>query len=263
MSVAICFVASCEPSLSKRHLGLLDHRRDAIAPELERKLQIGLCVRELVGRVETLDPLQKVLAGPAARTQLRLELEGTRVAGVAEPQEELVGELGRGGDERLEVAQVVLERSLLARIEAAANREEQQHDHTDADHEGKRAPLEDVTGWLPRGRGATAAGGRRLAASPRRAPIVGFRGFHSGGSITACAPGGVRPLTQRSHSGAAQALAPRLSSSLRRGPCRRELRTPRSWPRRRSRASSPPCRLRRTGRRSPPCRRACPCRRPR
>ena len=54
MSVAICRVASVRALVAERDLGLLDHGRDAVAPELERELQVGLRVGELVRGVEAL-----------------------------------------------------------------------------------------------------------------------------------------------------------------------------------------------------------------
>ena len=138
--------------------------------------------------IEFLDSVQKLLAGPAARAELRLELERGRVARIAEALEELVRELGRRGDERVEVAQVVLERALLARVEAPADREEQQDDDPDPDQEGKRAPLEDIAGGLPRRRGATAARGRRLAAS-RDGPRSSTSEASTPGAVLRTVPG--------------------------------------------------------------------------
>ncbi len=123
--------------VAERDLGLLDDRRDAVAAKLERELEVLLRVGELIRRVEALDA---VAGGPRWCPRLdpscAWNSSSVSAARIAEALEELGRELGRSGDERVEVAQVVLVRALLARVEAAADGEEQQDDdHDDADPE--------------------------------------------------------------------------------------------------------------------------------
>ena len=134
---------------------------EAVAAELERLLELGLGVGELVGRVEALDPLQQPLGGAAIGGDLGLELErvGVRL-GVLEPVEELGRELVRLLDDRRQVRGVVLEAALLAGVEAAPDREQQEDDQEHADDQRDHAPQHQLTLALgSRAPGASAGSG--------------------------------------------------------------------------------------------------------
>jgi len=91
---------------------------------------------QLVRGVEALHPAREVLRTASIRLDLGLEAEGAEVAGIAEPREEVVGELLRLGHDRRQVASVVFETTLLALVQAPPDPEHDQdqehHDHADA-----------------------------------------------------------------------------------------------------------------------------------
>ena len=109
---------------------------EGVAAKLERLHELGLRAGELIRGVEALDPLQQALGRAAIGGDLGLELERVGVRRrILEPGEELGRELVRLLDDRLEVGGVVLEAALLARVQAAPDREQQQDHEQHADPE--------------------------------------------------------------------------------------------------------------------------------
>ena len=181
MSAAICSWASARPSSPSAVAIWSAMLFKPVAAELEREQQVLLGLRQVTRGVKPLRSAQQVLAGPAARAELVLELDRGQLARVLEAIEELARELVRGRDQRGQVAQVVLERALLARVEAAADREQEQ-DHDDGpDHQRDQAPPDEVAARRRRGAPAGPAR-RRPAATGRCEGIVGFGGFHASGA---------------------------------------------------------------------------------
>ena len=163
-------------------LRLLDDRSHAVAAKLERKLEIGLSLGELVRGIEALDAIQEVLAGPAARAELRLEVELRRVARVPEELEELCGQLARRRDERVEVATGTSRTSALC--ERRGSRGSRR-----AGERPQRSPIPSAisrpSGGRPQARAAAEGGGFfEWGSAPARGEgIVGVGGFHWSGEV--------------------------------------------------------------------------------
>ncbi len=148
--------------VAERGRDVLGDAFERVAAQLERLHQLLLGIGEIVGRVEALDALQQLLGRAAVGGDLGLEVELGEVVGrFQEAREEPARELIRGGDDRVQVGDEVLEATFLAGVEAAADPEqEQDHDeHTDAQRD--QPPHQQLALAIgPRSSWATAARGR-------------------------------------------------------------------------------------------------------